>query len=81
LVAGAKAINGLLSEISVSAEEQNQSVKLVGAAVSGLDRMTQQNAALVEETVAASESLKQQALDLDRAVSRFRIDSASLAVE
>ena len=81
LVAGAKAINGLLNEISVAAEEQNQGVKLVGAAVSGLDRMTQQNAALVEETVAASESLKQQALDLDRAVSRFRIDSASLAAD
>ena len=81
LVAGATAINGLLNEISVAAEEQNQGVKLVGAAVSGLDRMTQQNAALVEETVAASESLKQQALDLDRAVSRFRIDSASLAAD
>jgi methyl-accepting chemotaxis protein len=42
-----------------------------------MDRLTQQNAALVEQTAAASESLKQQANDLVQAVARFRLDAAA----
>jgi methyl-accepting chemotaxis protein len=73
LVGGAHTINGLLGNITVAAEEQSNGIKLVGSAVNGLDQMTQQNAALVEQTAAASESLKQQANDLVQVVSRFRI--------
>jgi methyl-accepting chemotaxis protein len=73
LVGGAHTINSLLGSITVAAEEQSSGVKLVGDAVNGLDRMTQQNAALVEQTAAASESLKQQANDLLQVVARFRI--------
>jgi methyl-accepting chemotaxis protein len=47
--------------------------------VSHLDHMTQQNAALVEQSSAAAESLKQQAHDLADAVSAFRIGEASTA--
>ena len=75
LVGGARTINGLLGDITVAANEQSNGVKLVGSAVNGLDRMTQQNAALVEQTAAASESLKQQAQDLVQVVARFRIDA------
>ena len=70
---GARTINDLLGNITVAAEEQSSGVKLVGDAVNGLDQMTQQNAALVEQTAAASESLKQQANDLVQVVARFRI--------
>ncbi len=73
LVGGARTINDLLGNITVAAEEQSSGVKLVGDAVNGLDQMTQQNAALVEQTAAASESLKQQANDLVQVVARFRI--------
>jgi len=46
----------------------------VNTAVTELDRVTQQNAALVEESAAASESLKQQALRLAQAVAVFRVE-------
>jgi methyl-accepting chemotaxis protein len=45
----------------------------VGSAVHDLDRMTQQNAALVEETAAAASSLKDQAVGLAAEVSKFRL--------
>jgi methyl-accepting chemotaxis protein len=80
LVGGARTINGLLSTITVAAEEQSSGVKLVGGAVNGLDVMTQQNAALVEETAAASESLKQQAHELVQVVARFKIPAEAHSV-
>ena len=49
----------------------------VNTAVSQLDQMTQQNAALVEESSAASESLKDQAARLTQLVSVFRLDAAA----
>jgi methyl-accepting chemotaxis protein len=73
LVGGARTINDLLGNITVAAEEQNNGVKLVGDAVNDLSQMTRQNAALVEQTAASSESLKQQANDLVQVVARFRI--------
>jgi methyl-accepting chemotaxis protein len=73
LVGGAHTINGLLGNITVAAEAQSNGIKLVGGAVNGLDQMTQQNSALVEQTAAASESLQQQASDLVQMVARFRI--------
>jgi methyl-accepting chemotaxis protein len=77
LVGGARTINSLLGDISTAAAEQSGGVKLVGSAVNGLDKMTQQNAALVEQTAAASESLKQQAHDLVARVARFRVEEAA----
>ena len=73
LVGGARTINDLLGNITVAAEEQNNGVKLVGDAVNDLSQMTRQNATLVEQTAASSESLKQQANDLVQVVARFRI--------
>jgi len=52
----------------------------VNTAVTELDRVTQQNAALVEESAAASESLKQQALRLAQAVAVFKLGQAPLAL-
>jgi methyl-accepting chemotaxis protein len=53
----------------------------VNTAVSQLDQMTQQNAALVEESSAASESLKDQAARLTQLVSVFRIDGTAQALQ
>ena len=53
---------------------QSAGIAQIGAAVAQLDRSTQQNAALVEQSAAASESLKQQAIGLQLAVSNFNLD-------
>lgn len=71
IVASAQRMNQLLGEIAIGAREQSLGITEVGASVNGLDRMTQQNAALVEQTAAASGLLKNQADELAAEVSRF----------
>jgi len=73
LVANARRMNDLLAEISTAASEQSSGVSQVGSAVNELDRMTQQNAALVEETAAAASALKDQAIGLANEVDRFKL--------
>ncbi|MEP7297283.1 MAG: methyl-accepting chemotaxis protein [Burkholderiales bacterium] len=73
LVDNARRMNDLLAEISTAAAEQSSGVSQVGAAVNDLDRMTQQNAALVEQTAAAASSLKDQATSLASEVDRFKL--------
>jgi methyl-accepting chemotaxis protein len=73
LVANAQRMNGLLGDISTAASEQSDGVDQVGAAVTDLDRMTQQNAALVEQTAAAAATLKDQAAGLASEVARFKL--------
>jgi len=65
-------VNDLIAEISSSSTEQSQGVGQINVAVTQLDQTTQQNAALVEETSAAAESLRQQAQQLAQAVSAFK---------
>jgi methyl-accepting chemotaxis protein len=74
IVQQVKRVTDLVAEISVSSHEQSQGVGQVGTAVSELDRATQQNAALVEQSAAAAESLREQAARLAQAVSRFRLE-------
>ncbi len=66
-------ISGLVSEIAASAQEQATGLSQVNTAVNQMDQTTQQNAAMVEESTAASHSLAQEAEELSRLVSRFRI--------
>jgi len=73
LVGNASRMNSLLAEISTAATEQSNGVTQVGVAVQDLDRMTQQNAALVEETAASASSLRDQALGLASEVAKFRL--------
>ena len=73
LVDNARRMNSLLGEISNSSREQAAGITQVGASVQDLDRMTQQNAALVEETAAAANSLKDQALGLADEVAKFKL--------
>jgi methyl-accepting chemotaxis protein len=67
-------VSDLISEISAASVEQSQGIAQVGEAVAQLDRVTQQNAALVEESAAAAESLKVQAAQMAQVVSVFKID-------
>ncbi|MFC5372075.1 methyl-accepting chemotaxis protein [Brevundimonas faecalis] len=65
-------IDGLVSEIAASAQEQAVGLQQVNTAVNQMDQVTQQNAAMVEESTAASHSLAQEADVLAASVSRFR---------
>jgi len=69
-------ISALVSEISASATEQSTALGEVNTAVNQMDQTTQQNAAMVEETTAASHSLNGEAEELNRLVSRFQIRGA-----
>ena len=62
-----------MGEISASAAAQSQGIDDVNQAVNKVDDMTQQNAALVEESAAAAESLREQAQRLAQVVSQFRV--------
>ena len=62
----------IVREISSASREQSTGVSQVGLAIAQMDQATQQNAALVEESAAAAESLKHQAAELVRLVSTFR---------
>jgi methyl-accepting chemotaxis protein-2 (aspartate sensor receptor) len=67
-------VGDLIAEISAATQQQTQGIAQVGDAVTQLDRVTQQNAALVEESAAAADSLSQQAARLVEAVSVFTLD-------
>ncbi|WP_457425958.1 methyl-accepting chemotaxis protein [Roseateles sp. P5_E7] len=69
-------VSDLMGEIGAASNEQSQGIGQVGDAVMQLDQVTQQNAALVEQSAAAADSLNQQAQLLTEAVSVFRIDQA-----
>ena len=75
IVAQVQRVSDLIGEISTAAVEQSSGISQVGEAVTQLDRVTQQNAALVEESAAAAESLRQQADKLVGAVGRFKLAS------
>ena len=66
-------IAGLVSEIAASSVEQSTGLSEINTGVNQLDEVTQQNAAMVEQTTAASHSLKQEAEALTSLVSMFRI--------
>ena len=66
-------IDGLVSEIAASAQEQAVGLAQVNTAVNQMDQVTQQNAAMVEQSTAASHSLAQEAEALQASVAQFRV--------
>ncbi|MDE2371729.1 MAG: Snf7 family protein [Burkholderiales bacterium] len=77
IVTQVKRVADLIAEISSATTEQTTGIGQVSQAVTQLDHVTQQNAALVEESAAAADSLGQQAARLAEVVSQFRIGTAS----
>jgi methyl-accepting chemotaxis protein len=73
IVDSVQRVADIIGEIAVAATHQSEGIGQVNTAVTQLDSMTQQNAALVEESAAAAESLKDQAAKLATAVSVFRL--------
>jgi methyl-accepting chemotaxis protein len=62
-----------MADIATGSEQQDLGINQVNQAVSQLDEVTQQNAALVEESSAAAASLSDQAMRLQQAVGQFRL--------
>ncbi len=75
IVGSVQRVSDIIGEITAAAAEQSDGIGQVNTAVTNLDQMTQQNAALVEESAAAAESLKDQAIRLAASVSVFRVDA------
>jgi methyl-accepting chemotaxis protein len=74
IVASVQRVSDIIGEVTASAAEQSQGIGQVNQAVTELDQMTQQNAALVEQSAAAAESLKEQAARMSDVVGAFRVD-------
>jgi methyl-accepting chemotaxis protein len=73
IVNSVQRVSNIISEISSSANDQSKGIGEVNTAVVELDQMTQQNAALVEQSAAAAESLREQAHRLAQVVATFRL--------
>ena len=74
VVSSIKRVTDIMGEISAASSEQSAGVAQVGEAVTQMDQVTQQNAALVEEMAAAASSLKSQAQELVGTVAVFKLD-------
>jgi methyl-accepting chemotaxis protein len=74
IVASVQRVSDIIGEITAASTEQSGGLGQVNTAIAQLDQMTQQNAALVEESAAAAESLKQQAQRLSELVGIFRLE-------
>ena len=75
IVVSVRRVNELIAEIAAASDEQARGIEQVNQAVTQMDQVTQQNAALVEEAAAAAEHMRQQAADLVSETSKFRVDA------
>ncbi len=82
IVTSIRRVTDIMSEITAASVEQSQGIEQVNLAITQMDEVTQQNAALVEEAAAAAESLEEQAQNLSVSVGMFKVDdkAASTAV-
>ncbi|WP_019898278.1 methyl-accepting chemotaxis protein [Methylotenera mobilis] len=74
IVTSVKRVTDIIAEISAASQEQSVGIEQVNEAIMKMDDVTQQNTALVEEAAAAAESLMDQADELMKAVSVFKLD-------
>ncbi len=81
IVQSVKKVSDVVAEIASASKEQSVGINEVNRALTQMDEMTQQNAALVEEASAASEAMGAQAEDLTRLVEFFMISTAQVPVD
>ncbi|WP_394781886.1 methyl-accepting chemotaxis protein [Undibacterium sp.] len=79
IVNSVQRVSDIMSEISVASGEQSRGISQANQAISLMDGVTQQNAALVEEAAAAAYSLQEQAQQLTKVISVFKLDEAVAA--
>ncbi|SNT30935.1 methyl-accepting chemotaxis protein-1, serine sensor receptor [Noviherbaspirillum humi] len=73
VVASVQRVTGIMGDILTASREQGAGIEQVNHAVSEMEQVTQQNAALVEQAAAAARSMQEQAMQLTEAVSAFRV--------
>jgi hypothetical protein len=74
IVTSIKKVTDIVGEIAAASREQSLGIEQVSKAVLQMDEMTQQNAALVEQSTAASQSMAEQARGLRQTMERYRLD-------
>ncbi len=79
IVASVKRVTDIIAEITAASQEQASGIDQVNKAIMQMDETTQQNAALVEETTSASQSMKEQAKELMRQVAVFKVSGTGSA--
>jgi methyl-accepting chemotaxis protein len=79
IVSAIRGVNEIVGEISLATTEQSNGINQISQAVTQMDQVTQQNAALVEESAAAADSLRRQAGGLVDVVAAFRLDARRVA--
>jgi methyl-accepting chemotaxis protein-1 (serine sensor receptor) len=77
IIGAVQRVTDIMGEIAAASEEQSNGIDQVARAVTQMDEVTQQNAALVEEAAAAAQSLEDQAGRLRTAVGVFQLDAAT----
>ncbi|MDO8251819.1 MAG: methyl-accepting chemotaxis protein [Rhodoferax sp.] len=80
IVQSVRKVADVIGEITAASAEQSSGIAHVNQAIGNLDQMTQQNAALVEESAAAAESLRDQASQMAQAVAVFKINETAVTV-
>ncbi|MFM0331892.1 methyl-accepting chemotaxis protein [Paraburkholderia strydomiana] len=81
VVRSVRQVTDIMGEIASASSEQTKGIEQVNVAVTQMDEVTQQNAALVEQATAAAQAMSDQAESLRAAVSIFRVDAAQQAVQ
>jgi methyl-accepting chemotaxis protein len=80
VVNAVKRVTDIMGEITAASSEQSQGIEQVNTAITQMDDVTQQNAALVEEAAAAAESMEEQAQQLSAMMSTFKLSGETRAM-
>jgi methyl-accepting chemotaxis protein len=81
VVSAVKRVTDIMGEITAASSEQSQGIEQVNTAITQMDDVTQQNAALVEQAAAAAESMEEQAQQLAQLMSSFKLSGERQARE
>jgi methyl-accepting chemotaxis protein len=81
IVSSVQRVTDIMGEIAAASSEQSAGIDQVNTAITSMDEVTQQNAALVEQAAAAAESLVEQANQLSDVVSQFKVGNTSSPIE
>ncbi|MBK8755377.1 MAG: hypothetical protein IPL99_28770 [Candidatus Competibacteraceae bacterium] len=79
IVVSVKKVSDIVAEIAAASREQAGGIEQVNKAILSMDQVTQQNAALVEETAAASHAMGEQAQELQKLMGFFTLDQRAVA--
>ena len=79
IVSSVKEVTDIMAEIAAASHEQTAGIEQVNQAVMQMDELTQQNAALVEEASAASQSMAEQARGLNASMVRYQVNATAAA--